>query len=238
MQRSPYTCSVIQAKRNFSKSPCTSSMVSTAVKKIKTALMGPTYKYSKDVLFSSGITMYACCTESVNAIEMIQELDLPDTLNSWFLITELHIWLCMVRLLPENEEGDAVLYQLLNSLWMDVEKRVLSISSPLLKKKALKHFYGHIHNAVLEYDEGLLGDDKELAGSIWRILYNMDENADPEKIALMVNYIRKQVAYLDNQKTEVILQKGIVFFHGLKDDVIEVEVYKKMNEIYNIKLNE
>ena len=40
--------------------------------------------------------------------------------------------------------------------------------------------------------QGLLGDDKALAGAIWRILYGYQE-ADAEKLELFVHYIRKQV---------------------------------------------
>ena len=41
----------------------------------------------------------------------------------------------------------------------------------------------------LFYLQGLLGDDKALAGAIWRILYGYQE-ADAEKLELFVHYIR------------------------------------------------
>lgn len=59
---------------------------------------------------------------------------------------------------------------------------------------------------LFSYDEGLLSSDKVLAGAIWRnLLQQRDPN--PQHLELLVNYIREQVALLDELTTEELTQK-------------------------------
>lgn len=61
---------------------------------------------------------------------------LPDTFQSWFLITHLHVWMLLVRLKREGEDGDYLIRQLSVTFWHDVESRMralgvsLSLPSP------------------------------------------------------------------------------------------------------------
>lgn len=52
------------------------------------------------------------------------ELSLPDTLFSWFLVTELHCWLVMTRAMAEGEEGRVMRNGLVEALWQDVATRI------------------------------------------------------------------------------------------------------------------
>ncbi|BHF64885.1 Ubiquinol-cytochrome-c reductase complex assembly factor 1 [Sparganum proliferum] len=38
-------------------------------------------------------------------LEFVAKLSLPDTFQSWFSLTTLHIWMCLVRLRREGQEG-------------------------------------------------------------------------------------------------------------------------------------
>ncbi|KAL7065183.1 hypothetical protein AAHC03_05114 [Spirometra sp. Aus1] len=38
-------------------------------------------------------------------LEFVTKLGLPDTFQSWFSLTTLHIWMCLVRLRREGQEG-------------------------------------------------------------------------------------------------------------------------------------
>jgi cytochrome b pre-mRNA-processing protein 3 len=50
----------------------------------------------------------------------------------------------------------------------------------------------HFQAALISYDEGLLSDDKVLAGAIWRRLFNASY-VDPIHLEAIVKYIRKTV---------------------------------------------
>ncbi|MEQ2282241.1 Ubiquinol-cytochrome-c reductase complex assembly factor 1, partial [Ameca splendens] len=48
---------------------------------------------------------------------------LPDTLNSWFLVAQLHVWMCLVRMRQEGREGKFMCRYIVHSMWEDVEQR-------------------------------------------------------------------------------------------------------------------
>ena len=56
--------------------------------------------------------------------------------------------------------------------------------------------------AMLIYDLGLAGSDVDMANSIWRRFFLGKEDPDVEKIELLVKYVRKTVASLDQIKIE------------------------------------
>ena len=49
---------------------------------------------------------------------------MPDTFHSWFLIAELHLWLCMVRLAREDNDGKYIIKEMGELFWRDVEERM------------------------------------------------------------------------------------------------------------------
>ena len=70
--------------------------------------------------------------------------------------------------------------------------------------------------ALFIYDEGLLGNDMQLANALWRRFFLSmkeleDETAplpDPEKLLLLVNYVRRVSNYLDNADAVDIIVKN------------------------------
>ena len=48
---------------------------------------------------------------------------LPDSMHSWFLVAHLHMWLVMVRLRREGEDGQFLTKQLVEMFWEDVKQR-------------------------------------------------------------------------------------------------------------------
>ena len=68
------------------------------------------------------------------------------------------------------------------------------------------------------YDEGLMGDDMELANALWRRFFlSMKEKEDgstdlpdPEKLLLLVNYVRRVANYLDTtDAVDIIVSNNI-----------------------------
>lgn len=48
---------------------------------------------------------------------------MPDTYFSWFLITELHAWMLMVRLAAGGDAGVDMRNNLVIAMWKDVDLR-------------------------------------------------------------------------------------------------------------------
>uniref|UniRef100_A0A7N4PC02 Ubiquinol-cytochrome c reductase complex assembly factor 1 n=1 Tax=Sarcophilus harrisii TaxID=9305 RepID=A0A7N4PC02_SARHA len=87
------------------------------------------------------------------------------------------------------------------------------VNSYILKKNMLimtNSFYA----GILGYDEGILSDDHGLAAAIWRTFFNQ-KCEDPRQLELLVEYVRKQMQYLDSMNGEELLLTGEVTWRPL-----------------------
>ncbi|KAL2296747.1 hypothetical protein Nmel_014793, partial [Mimus melanotis] len=49
-------------------------------------------KYSRWKIKVAALRMYTCCVEKTDYEEFFNRCQMPDTLNSWFLVAQLHVW--------------------------------------------------------------------------------------------------------------------------------------------------
>ncbi|KAG4067539.1 hypothetical protein HA402_005311 [Bradysia odoriphaga] len=80
---------------------------------------------SKARLRISGYNMYAGVVDNIKYNEIFLHFNLPNTFNSWFLITEVHIWMLMVRSMAEGpEKGQDGMFLrncIVEAMWSDCE---------------------------------------------------------------------------------------------------------------------
>uniref|UniRef100_A0A8C8UMM7 Ubiquinol-cytochrome c reductase complex assembly factor 1 n=1 Tax=Peromyscus maniculatus bairdii TaxID=230844 RepID=A0A8C8UMM7_PERMB len=140
---------------------------------------------------------------------------MPDTFNSWFLITLLHVWMCLVRMKQEGRTGKYMCRIIVHFMWEDVEQRgrVMGVNSYILKKN-MALMTNNFYAAILGYDEGILSDDRGLAAALWRTFFNQ-KCEDPRQLELLVEYVRKQMQYLDSMNGEDLLLTGEVRWRPL-----------------------
>lgn len=85
----------------------------------------------------SGYFLYECIPEQVDYVGWFSKCHLPDTFSSWFYVTELHVWLLMVRCMAEDValepsqkekyvRGDGYFIRncIVEALWADVGNRI------------------------------------------------------------------------------------------------------------------
>lgn len=48
---------------------------------------------------------------------------MSDTLFSWFLVTELHVWMLMVRYMAEGKSGNFIRNEIVTAMWDDTKAR-------------------------------------------------------------------------------------------------------------------
>lgn len=175
-------------------------------------------KYSKWKIKIAALRMYTCCVERIDYEEFFEKCNLPDTLNSWFLVTQLHVWMCMVRMKQQGREGKYMCRFIVYSMWEDAEQRgkVMGIDSVTMKKtmRALTEIF---YASIFGYDEGIISDDRVLSAALWRNLFNMRCD-DPRQLELMVEYVRKQMQYLDSLNGEDLLLTGEVTWRPLVEN--------------------
>lgn len=55
------------------------------------------------------------------------DFNMADTFFSWFLVTELHLWMIMVRYMAEGNAGRLVRNSVVNTLWEDTKARAINL---------------------------------------------------------------------------------------------------------------
>ncbi|KAL4084551.1 hypothetical protein QTP88_027499 [Uroleucon formosanum] len=152
--------------------------------------------------------LYERLVDQIPFDQIITKLDLPDTFNSWFIITELHLWMIFVRFMNEGTQGTMIRNFIMEALWNDVEFRSkkLAIVNADIRHRQIKELSDQLRGALVGYDEGWLSNDMVLASMVWRRVFNKECN-DPEKIELVVKYIRKQMSILQLQTFDSLFTK-------------------------------
>lgn len=137
---------------------------------------------------------YEGIADKIDYIEFLDELELPDTFYSWFVITELHVWMLSVRAMAEGDDGRVFRNSLVEALWTDVAQRVKQLGggNPSAAREQVTQLSEQLQASFLAYDEGLQSDDTILAGAIWRRVYQQ-KDVDPVLLEALVKYVRKQV---------------------------------------------
>lgn len=189
-------------------------------------------KYSRWKIKVAALRMYTCCVEKTDYEEFFNKCQMPDTLNSWFLVAQLHVWMCLVRLKQEGRTGKYMCRYIVHCMWEDVEQRgkVMGINSAVLKED-LKRMVENFYAALFGYDEGILCDDHVLAAALWRNLFNRNCD-DPRHLELLVEYVRKQVQHLDALSGEDLLLTGEVNWRPLVESNAR-SILKPVSPVYN-----
>lgn len=157
-------------------------------------------------LKQSGYILYESVADKIDYTRFFIEFNMTDSFFSWFLITELHVWMLMVRTMAEAEDGKIARNSMIEAMWNDSATRakVLWSESPSGVKKQVQELSEQFNYAIIAYDEGVNGDDKVLAAAIWRRFFQLERN-NPEDVEKLLRYVRKQIQYLDNLPREDVL---------------------------------
>ncbi|XP_062326258.1 ubiquinol-cytochrome-c reductase complex assembly factor 1 [Osmerus eperlanus] len=189
-------------------------------------------KYNKWKIKIAALRMYTCCVERINYDEFFEKCSLPDTLNSWFLVAQLHVWMCLVRMRQEGREGKYMCRYIVHSMWEDVEQRskIMGIDA-IHRKESMRAMTETFYAAIFGYDEGVLSDDRVLAAALWRNIFNRQCD-EPRQLELMVEYVRKQMQFIDALDGDDLLLTGEVKWRPLVEDNAQ-SILKVASPTYN-----
>lgn len=165
------------------------------------------FDYSKAALRAGGFKLYENVADRVRHEEFFEVLGLPDTLYSWFLVVELHVWMVMARVMAEKD-GRFVRNVIVGAMWEDIRIRMkrLEEDSASNIQKTLQELSQQFGAAIIGYDEGLLGDDRCLAGALWRRILQQ-KYGTAMSLEALVRYVRVQMYELEKLNREQILLK-------------------------------
>lgn len=154
------------------------------------------------VISGKSVLIYAKGVDQLNYNAISTKFNMPNTFNTWFLITEIHVWMLMVRAMAERDRGQLIRNNIVESMWSDALERskIVAPDDSRIVKKQIHELSGQFQYAIVSYDEGLTKDDKQLASALWKRFFN--SNCDNyEHIELMVKYVRinvSEIAYIFN----------------------------------------
>ena len=171
-------------------------------------------------LRSSGYILLTHCAQRPDVVKFFETFNMPDTFYSWFLITEIHVWLLGARLMAEGDEGKLVRNSMIEALWVDCDTRAKALGdmSTSARGKHIVAIAEEFQAALFIYDEGLASSDMALASALWRRFFmsmhelGEDETPlpDPEKLLLLVDYVRRSAHYLDKlDAVDIIVRNNI-----------------------------
>ncbi|KAK6636215.1 hypothetical protein RUM43_009873 [Polyplax serrata] len=142
-----------------------------------------------------GFLLYSTL-EDVRIIEFMNLLELEDSFYSWFKITELHVWMLLVRLMQEEADLRKLRSALINAMWEDAHIRAKKISTGYSSLSSnFKQLNNEFKMVLFSYDEGLLGNDMILCNALWYYFFH-SKCDDPQKLEALISYIRQQVDHL------------------------------------------
>ncbi|XP_049820757.1 ubiquinol-cytochrome-c reductase complex assembly factor 1 [Aethina tumida] len=177
-------------------------LLQKAFKKIKFAA------FDKVKIKGTAFFLYEGIADKINYAQFFDEFDLPDTFYSWFVVTELHIWMLSVRVMAEDLEGRHLRNCLVEALWTDVAQRVKKIGGLRMEetREQIFELSEQLQAALIAYDEGLQSSDIVLAGALWRRIYQQGP-VNVTDLEALVKYIRKQITLLDNSSRDQMFVK-------------------------------
>jgi cytochrome b pre-mRNA-processing protein 3 len=147
--------------------------------------------------------LYETVADQINYVDFFVEFDMPDTFNSWFLVTELHVWMLLTRAMAEgsekSEDGRFIRNNIVEAMWADVNMRArkLGAANPGGVRKQVADMSEEFQAALIAYDEGLMTDDKTLANALWRRFFEKTCE-DYDRLELLVKYVRMHIRHLDS----------------------------------------
>ena len=137
---------------------------------------------------------------------------------------------------------------MVEALWADCENRAKAIgdlaarldtkylwmilflsSKPFsLRSKYIAEISEQFQASLFVYDEGIVGNDIQLANALWRRFFlsmrDVDEGSeegklpDPEKLELLVRYVRRTASYLDSKDAMEIIVKQQISWPKVLDE--------------------
>lgn len=158
--------------------------------------------------------MYENIADKLNYVDFFNEFKMPDTFNSWFLVTELHCWMMLTRVMNEGadtgQDGRFLRNCIVEAMWADVQVRSkkLSIDNPSASRRQVAILSEQFQATLINYDEGLMSDDKILASALWRRFFDMNCE-DYSKLEKLVEYVRRTSMLLDNMTREEVLRQPV-----------------------------
>jgi hypothetical protein len=100
---------------------------------------------------------------------------LEETFQSWYSLTQLHLWMFVTKARLESRNGKKIAKELVNHLTSDLEIKLYDagLKNPVAYERTLKELISAHTGCTIAYDEGFSQGDHVLANALWRNVFVM-----------------------------------------------------------------
>lgn len=165
-----------------------------------------------------------------NEDDLITDLGLLPTFNTWAQITFLHMYLLTVRLRHFPASHAPIWHQnLLDHFFYAAEDRMVTlhnIAVRSLRNRYLKDLYTQWRGTLVAYDEGLIKGDAVLGAAVWRNLWGGREDVDMEKVAMVVSWMRRSLRELERARDQDIAGAEIRFSDPARERAVVERLHR------------
>ncbi|WFD25747.1 beta-ketoacyl-[acyl-carrier-protein] synthase II [Malassezia nana] len=135
-------------------------------------LLGYNFVRSKAIKVTGDLYDRAAMRAQAEAHFWYKECALPASFQTWFQLTNLHMFLLLSRFRALSaEEAREYTQELVNHFFIDTESRMrerFGVQTSRLVKGYMKDLHLQHRGSIVAYEEGLATDDVRLSGAIWR----------------------------------------------------------------------
>jgi cytochrome b pre-mRNA-processing protein 3 len=131
----------------------------------------------------------------------------------------MYILTVRLRLFPA-EHAPAWHQHLVDHFSFAAEARMTELhgmSSGSIRARYLKDLFIQWRGVLAAYDEGLVKGDAVLAAAVWRNIFKGDEDVDAVSVAMVVGYLRREVAAVGMLSDEEVAGALVKFGDGKEE---------------------
>lgn len=166
--------------------------------------------YSRESALSRGSrSLYRIIVAQAEDLQLKEALGLPDRFAATYSLLCLHVWLLLVRLRREGDDGRELAQILYEGFQDDVELRVHAEGVKVRVNKWLKELERMFYGSCESYEKALKGQE-DMADVLLRNVYG-DNSAKRQSAATLAQYIRRELACLEMTPSQEVMSGSIMF---------------------------
>jgi cytochrome b pre-mRNA-processing protein 3 len=158
----------------------TNSKTSTAIRETRTPYKrcAEREEIEEKFLYKGALSSFRSFPTSTQIAPPItlKDCHLPTTYQTWFQVTNLHVWLLTVRYraLPPPH-GKSFVQELINHFFLNVEDRMREVLGKKVSERIIRGYMKEMRDqwagSTASYDLAMVSSDADFAAAIWRNIF-------------------------------------------------------------------
>ncbi len=155
--------------------------------------------------------LYGAVVEQARSAEFYARGGVPDTLDGRFELISLHAFMVLRRLQADRERTGALAQAVFDTMFDDMDRCLREMGAgDLGVGRRVKFMASAFLGRIKAYEQGIAGGDEALRSALLRNLYGTADGAQ-DGVSAMARYTRDQLAALDDQPLEDLIQGKVRF---------------------------